>query len=218
MAVPSPTFTAAAGGAVTTKALTSNVVTLTTTTAHGLAVGDSVVVAGVDATFNGTYTVTVVPTTTTFSYAKTNANVTSQAATGTVTPATVALTADRPSVALTATDTGSYSPAATAKAFRVGGVAIPGKTASPATLAVQRAGTVLIDLEVTNADGTANSADVSITVTDAVATQYANAKPLDLPLEYRDPTIATPGPVSAIDLANAKQYGTVGATTLLAVG
>ncbi len=35
------------------------------------------VVAGVDATFNGTYTITGVPTTTTFTYAKTASNVTS---------------------------------------------------------------------------------------------------------------------------------------------
>lgn len=70
---------------VTNKALTSNVATLTTSAVHGFAVGISVVVAGVDATFNGTFTVASVPTTTTFTYAKTASNVTSQAATGTVT-------------------------------------------------------------------------------------------------------------------------------------
>ena len=217
MPIPSPTFTTAAGGAVTTKALTSNVATLTTTTPHGLVVGDSVVVAGVDATFNGTYTLTGV-TANTVSYARTKVNVTSEAGTGTLTPATMVLTEARPSVTLVGTDTGTYTPAATSRRFRVGGVAIPDKTASPAQLRVQRAGTVAIDLQVTNADGTADSADVTITVTDTVATQYANAKPLDLPLEYRDPMIATPGLVTAIDLANARQFGTVGATTLLAVG
>lgn len=70
---------------VTNKALTSNVATLTTSAAHDLVVGDNVVVAGVDATFNGTYKVTGVPTTTTFTYAKTAANVASTAATGTAT-------------------------------------------------------------------------------------------------------------------------------------
>lgn len=69
---------------ITNKALTNNVATLTTAAAHGIEVGDSVTLAGVDATFNGTYTVTAT-TTTTFSYAKVNANVTSQAGTGTVT-------------------------------------------------------------------------------------------------------------------------------------
>jgi hypothetical protein len=68
---------------VTNKALTANVATLTVG-AHTLLVGQSVVVAGVDATFNGTYTITA-KTATTISYAKVNANVASTAATGTVT-------------------------------------------------------------------------------------------------------------------------------------
>jgi N4-gp56 family major capsid protein len=70
---------------VTNKALTSNVATLTTSAAHGLGVGQVVTVSGVDSVFNGTYTITVVGSTTTFSYAKTNADVSSATATGTVT-------------------------------------------------------------------------------------------------------------------------------------
>jgi len=70
---------------VTNKALTSNVATLTTAVAYGLGVGQVVTVSGVDSTFNGTYTITVVGTTTTFSYAKTASDVASAAATGTVT-------------------------------------------------------------------------------------------------------------------------------------
>ena len=65
--------------AVSNKALTSNVATLTTSTTHGFAVGDIVVVGSVDATFNGTYVVKAVPTTTTFTYDKTASNVTSAA-------------------------------------------------------------------------------------------------------------------------------------------
>ena len=64
---------------VSNKALTSNVATLTTSAAHGLSVGMEVVITGVDATFNGTYTITTVPTTTTFTYAKTATDVTSAA-------------------------------------------------------------------------------------------------------------------------------------------
>ena len=67
---------------VSNKALTSNVATLTTSATHGFAVGDYVVVSSVDATFNGTYVVASVPTTTTFTYAKTASNVTSAAASG----------------------------------------------------------------------------------------------------------------------------------------
>jgi hypothetical protein len=65
-------------GTITNKQLTSNVATLTTATAHGLTTGDSVWVEGVDSTFNGAYTVTTA-TTTTFSYAKTAADVASTA-------------------------------------------------------------------------------------------------------------------------------------------
>jgi hypothetical protein len=65
--------------AVSNKALTTNVATLTTSAAHGFQTGWQVVVTGVDSTFNGTYTITGTPTTTTFTYAKTATNVTSTA-------------------------------------------------------------------------------------------------------------------------------------------
>jgi len=62
---------------INNKALTSNVATLTTTAAHGLCTGMQITITGVDATFNGEYRITGVPTTTTFTYAKTATNVTS---------------------------------------------------------------------------------------------------------------------------------------------
>jgi hypothetical protein len=61
------------------KELTTNVATLTTATPHGLTVGMTIVIDGVDATFNGTYRITTVPTTTTFTYAKVASNVSSTA-------------------------------------------------------------------------------------------------------------------------------------------
>jgi hypothetical protein len=64
---------------ISNKALTTNVATLTTTAAHGLSTGMEITITGVDATFNGTYTITGVPTTTTFTYAKTASNVPSTA-------------------------------------------------------------------------------------------------------------------------------------------
>jgi hypothetical protein len=67
---------------VSNKALTSNIATLTTSANHTYLAGDVVVVSGVDATFNGTFNIIAVPTATTFTYAKTNANVTSAVATG----------------------------------------------------------------------------------------------------------------------------------------
>lgn len=73
---------------VTNKALTSNVATLTTSAAHGRVLGSMITVTDVDATFNGTFRITAVPSTTTFSYAKTAANVASVASGGTVTATT----------------------------------------------------------------------------------------------------------------------------------
>ena len=65
---------------VSNKVIASEVATLTTTAAHTYSVGDVVVVTGVDATFNGTYVVSAIPSATTFSYRKTGAaNVTSVA-------------------------------------------------------------------------------------------------------------------------------------------
>jgi hypothetical protein len=70
---------------VSNKALTGNIATLTTAAAHGLLAGDVVVVSGIDSTFNGTFTILTVPTTTTLTYAKTATNVASEAASGTIT-------------------------------------------------------------------------------------------------------------------------------------
>jgi hypothetical protein len=64
---------------VSNKSLTSNIATLTTSTAHGYEVGQSVTISGVDSTFNGTYTITAAPTTTTFRYAKNATDVASAA-------------------------------------------------------------------------------------------------------------------------------------------
>jgi len=72
---------------VSNKALTSNVATITTSAAHGLFVGDTVKITGVDSTFNGTWVITTVPSSTTFTYARTASNVTSASASGSVYPA-----------------------------------------------------------------------------------------------------------------------------------
>ncbi len=64
---------------INNKALTSNVATLTTSAAHGYSVGDEVVITEVGSPFDGTYIIATVPTSTTFTYAKTATNVTSAA-------------------------------------------------------------------------------------------------------------------------------------------
>ena len=71
---------------ITTVARTTNIVTITTSAAHGFSIGDSVTIAAVTNTsLNGTFTIDTVPTTTTFTYAKTGTNIASGADTGTVT-------------------------------------------------------------------------------------------------------------------------------------
>jgi len=65
-------------------ALTSNVATITAV-AHGLTVGQVVTIAGLTTTaLNGTYTVVSTPTVDTFTFAKTNANISSSADSGTI--------------------------------------------------------------------------------------------------------------------------------------
>lgn len=67
---------------VSNKALTSNLATLTTAATHGITqVGTVVTIVGVDSTFDGTYTIHSIGSTTTFSYVKTAANVVSTAVT-----------------------------------------------------------------------------------------------------------------------------------------
>lgn len=61
--------------AITTKSLTSNVATLTTSTTHGYSAGNVVKVRNIDSTFNGVVTITAIPNSTQFSYAKTASNV-----------------------------------------------------------------------------------------------------------------------------------------------
>jgi len=57
---------------------TNNVVTITTAFGHGIVAGDQVTISGVtDASFNGTFSVTSVPTSTTFTYAQTAATASS---------------------------------------------------------------------------------------------------------------------------------------------
>ena len=63
---------------VSNKSLTSNVATLTTSAAHGFEIGQTVTIAGVDSTFNGTYLITN-KTNNTFTYAKTATDVASAA-------------------------------------------------------------------------------------------------------------------------------------------
>jgi hypothetical protein len=72
---------------ISNSARSSTTATLTTSTAHGLRVGDEITVAGTNgnSALHGTYTITAVPTTTTLTYTTTTSGtITSAADTGTV--------------------------------------------------------------------------------------------------------------------------------------
>jgi hypothetical protein len=81
-------------GSINTKtinnvALTTNVATITTSAAHGFSTGNTVTIAGLTNTvFNGTYTIASTPLSTTFTFSRTNANITSVADSGTATVVT----------------------------------------------------------------------------------------------------------------------------------
>jgi hypothetical protein len=72
------------GGAASLKKIATNVATITTTQAHGLAVSDVVYVSISDAVFDGQWVVASTPTDYSFTYARTNIDVTETAAAGTV--------------------------------------------------------------------------------------------------------------------------------------
>jgi hypothetical protein len=65
---------------ISTAALTSNLVTITTSATHGITqVGTIVTIQGVSSVYDGIYSIYTIPTTTTFTYVKTNANIGSAA-------------------------------------------------------------------------------------------------------------------------------------------
>jgi hypothetical protein len=66
-------------GNTTGSASATNTARLTTSSTHGFAVGQTVIVRDVDETFDGQHVITAVPTTTTFEYAKTASDVVSVA-------------------------------------------------------------------------------------------------------------------------------------------
>lgn len=81
--ISSTTLTNVVSATVTSRNRTSNVSTITTSADHGFVIGEAVTVAGVSATFNGTFTITATPATNKFSYSQTASNVDETAGGGT---------------------------------------------------------------------------------------------------------------------------------------
>jgi hypothetical protein len=67
---------------ISNKAITTNLATITTNAAHGITqVGTQVTIQGVDSTFDGTYSIHSIPTTSTFTFVSTTTSVASAAVT-----------------------------------------------------------------------------------------------------------------------------------------
>lgn len=104
-------------GPITAGSEAGNAVTITTSSAHGLAVGDRVAVSGVvPAGYNGTFTVTATPTPLTFQYTNTVAGLAAGSSFGTIMPSGTFKTATKynppggtPNVYLDNTNTLVYS-------------------------------------------------------------------------------------------------------------
>jgi hypothetical protein len=67
---------------IKSRELIGNTATITTTGPHGAIIGEQVVIVGIDATFNGSYTISSIPTPNSFTYSKTASNVASADVTG----------------------------------------------------------------------------------------------------------------------------------------
>jgi hypothetical protein len=147
----------------------------------------------------------------------------------TITPASVNRTAADLTPTVNLADTATHTPVATGRSFRFDAVAVKatvGATGAGISSAVPypvnlAAGTRQGSVATTNTDGTGTSANVALTVTDAVATQYATPVyvensgkivrflPEQLPNEYRDPTLSTPGLPTATGVYNARTRGVI---------
>ena len=142
----------------------------------------------------------------------------------TVTPNTVTRTASDITPQVMLADTSTPSPAASGRTWEADTVAIKSTVGAsgagistsvpyPVNLA---AGARNIRVKTTNTDGTGTSGNVTLTVTDQVASGQVNItdpnlvvrqNPIFMPYEYRDPTLITPGPVTASGTYNARTRG-----------
>jgi hypothetical protein len=139
--------------------------------------------------------------------------------TNTVVGGPLTLTASEPVKGVVCTDTGTYDPPATARQWQVNGVAVNGATVTPKTVQFCAAGTYPVRVRVTNADGSGNGSAVNVVVTDGVPAALPGfmtgvgvaqrIDPTQLPNEFKDATVATPGLPTAQTIANARLYNSV---------
>lgn len=135
--------------------------------------------------------------------------------TATVVGGPLSLTASQTTPSVTVTDTGDpYTPAATARSVRVNATTVNATAPVTSTVGFIAPGTYPVSVNVVNADGTATSAVTNVAVTDSLSSLAlipgtSRIRPTELPLEYRDPTIATPGIPTAQNLYYARRSGSI---------
>ena len=144
----------------------------------------------------------------------------------TITPNTVTQTYSNPAPQVMLADTSTPAPAATGRDFQFDTVSVKqtvGASGAGISTSVPfnvnlAAGTRQGRVRTTNTDGTGTSGNVALTVTDQVATGVVTTTdpnlvvrqyPTKLPNEYQDPTLVTPGPVSASGVYNARTRGSI---------
>src|SRR5262249_10080033 len=148
--------TAGTTATITTVAESGTTATVTTAAAHGFAVGQSVVIAGVSVSgYNGTFTIVAVPTSTTFTF--TAASGLASATGGTATVSSGPLT-----LAGTTTTEGYVANSADGHLLTIGGYnQVPGGSTSGVSriiATVNPAGTVSTTTQFPSADGSARTA------------------------------------------------------------
>lgn len=199
---------------ISLKGLVNNVANITTSTAHGFEVNKSVVISGVDATFNGTYVIASVPSPTTFTYAKVADNVGETAATG-----TAKMYYGNGNIVLATSDTGLENKVIIAAGGYSSGntqveitpdvsvhVEIPTPSVSPQTGAVTVVGGVGIQGDM-NVAG-----DVTITGTITFAGGGTTVETQNIAVTDPAIFVATDNPANIVDFAFVGEY-TEGATT-----
>lgn len=195
------TATIASNGAVrssTGAVRTSNVVTVTTTAAHGFALNASITIAGAsDSSFNGTFTILSVPTTTTFTFAQTGANASSNGGTAT-SGASSATIATSSVVTITTTAAHGFTQG---QSVTIAGVADTSFNGTFTILFVPSPGTFTYTqtgANATSSGGTAVSSSNSVTVkAAAVADPTSNATVLVSLVTSGNPTLASMSPLVA---------------------
>ncbi len=176
----------------------SNVVTVTTTTAHGFALSQSVTISGSsDSSFNGTFTITSVPSTTTFTYSQSGVNASSSGGTAAVGSSTASIVTSSTVTIVTTTSHGF----AAGQSVTIAGVSDSsfngtftiGTIPASASFTYAQNGP-----NATSGGGTATSTSPSVTITaTSMADTTRSASVLVQVIVAADPTLVSISPTKA---------------------